>query len=35
LELTNDSVNNLNIQHGQLIPSATHDGFFYALLQKH
>ncbi len=35
LELTNGSVNNLNIQHGQLIPSATHDGFFYALLQKH
>ncbi len=35
VELTNDSVNNLNIQHGQFIPSATHDGFFYALLQKH
>ncbi len=35
LELTNDSTNNLKIQHGQLIPSAMHDGFFYALLQKH
>jgi len=35
LELTNDSINNLNIQHGQLIPSTMHDGFFYALLQKH
>jgi len=35
LELTNESTNNLNIQHGQLIPTVAHDGFFYALLQKH
>lgn len=34
LELTDDRTSNLNIQHGQLIPSNTHDGFFYALLQK-
>jgi 16S rRNA (cytosine967-C5)-methyltransferase len=34
LELTDDRINNINIQHGQLIPSNTHDGFFYALLQK-
>lgn len=34
LELTNDKVKNLNIQHGQLVPSNIHDGFFYALLQK-
>ena len=34
LELTDDRIKNLNIQHGQLLPSATHDGFFYALLQK-
>jgi 16S rRNA (cytosine967-C5)-methyltransferase len=34
LELTDDRIENINIQHGQLIPSITHDGFFYALLQK-
>jgi 16S rRNA (cytosine967-C5)-methyltransferase len=34
LELTDDRIENINIQHGQLIPSNTHDGFFYALLQK-
>lgn len=34
ITLTNDRINNLNIQHGQLIPSSPHDGFFYALLQK-
>jgi 16S rRNA (cytosine967-C5)-methyltransferase len=34
LELTDDRINNINIQYGQLIPSNTHDGFFYALLQK-
>lgn len=33
-ELTDDRIENINIQHGQLIPSNTHDGFFYALLQK-
>lgn len=33
-ELTDDRINNINIQHGQLIPSNNHDGFFYALLQK-
>lgn len=26
--------NHISHQHGQLIPSTTHDGFFYALLQK-
>ncbi|PCI62309.1 MAG: 16S rRNA (cytosine(967)-C(5))-methyltransferase [Methylophilaceae bacterium] len=34
LELTDDRVNNINIQDGQLIPTNSHDGFFYALLQK-
>ena len=34
LELAADRANNFNIQHGQLIPTKTHDGFFYALLQK-
>lgn len=34
LELTDDRIENINIQHGQLTPSNTHDGFFYALLQK-
>jgi 16S rRNA (cytosine967-C5)-methyltransferase len=33
-ELTDDRIENINIQHGQLIPTSTHDGFFYALLQK-
>jgi 16S rRNA (cytosine967-C5)-methyltransferase len=33
-ELTDNRVNNTNIQHGQFIPSKAHDGFFYALLQK-
>jgi 16S rRNA (cytosine967-C5)-methyltransferase len=34
LNLTGDKINNINIQHGQLVPTSTHDGFFYALLQK-
>lgn len=34
LLLTNETTKNINIQHGQLIPCDTHDGFFYALLQK-
>jgi len=34
LELTHDRINNTHIQDGQLTPSKTHDGFFYALLQK-
>jgi len=34
LALTDDRIKNINIQHGQLIPSKCHDGFFYALLQK-
>ena len=34
LALTDDRTENMTIQHGQLIPSNTHDGFFYALLQK-
>jgi len=25
----------INLHHGQLLPSEAHDGFFYALLQKH
>ena len=29
-----DNQNTLKIENGQLIPSDTHDGFFYALLQK-
>jgi len=33
-ELTDDGIKNINIQHGQLMPANTHDGFFYALLQK-
>jgi 16S rRNA (cytosine967-C5)-methyltransferase len=34
LALTDDRTENMTVQHGQLIPSSTHDGFFYALLQK-
>lgn len=34
LELTDDRIRNIDIQHGQLIPSNANDGFFYALLQK-
>jgi len=34
LLLTNETTQNITIQHGQLIPSDIHDGFFYALLQK-
>jgi hypothetical protein len=34
LLLTNEKTQNITIQHGQLIPSDIHDGFFYALLQK-
>ena len=32
--LINDIAENITIQHGQLIPTSHHDGFFYALLQK-
>lgn len=34
LLLSDDTVKNINVQHGQLIPCDIHDGFFYALLQK-
>lgn len=34
LDLNDNRVKSFNIQHGQLTPSNTHDGFFYALLQK-
>jgi len=34
LLLTNDIAKNIKIEHGQLIPTIHHDGFFYALLQK-
>jgi len=34
LALTDDRTENMTIQHGQLLPSNNHDGFFYALLQK-
>ncbi|MFT7229368.1 MAG: 16S rRNA (cytosine967-C5)-methyltransferase [Methylophilaceae bacterium] len=34
LKLTDDRIKDINIQQGQLVPSKTHDGFFYALLQK-
>ncbi len=34
LALPDDRMHNINMQHGQLIPTQTHDGFFYALLQK-
>ena len=34
LLLTNDFEKNINIHYGQLMPSDSHDGFFYALLQK-
>ena len=34
LLLTKDITNNIAIEHGQLIPTAHHDGLFYALLQK-
>ena len=34
LLLTEDITNNIAIHHGQLIPTAHHDGLFYALLQK-
>ncbi len=34
LALTEDRTENMTIQHGQLVPTNTHDGFFYALLQK-
>jgi 16S rRNA (cytosine967-C5)-methyltransferase len=33
ITLTN-SLDNIHIQHGQLIPTNQHDGLFYALLQK-
>ncbi len=32
--LTSDMTKTLNISDGQLLPSYSHDGFFYALLQK-
>jgi 16S rRNA (cytosine967-C5)-methyltransferase len=34
IDLTDDRIKEVNIQHGQLIPSKAHDGLFYALLQK-
>jgi 16S rRNA (cytosine967-C5)-methyltransferase len=34
IALTDDNTNNLQIHHGQLVPTDAHDGFFYALLQK-
>jgi 16S rRNA (cytosine967-C5)-methyltransferase len=34
LALTDDRIENMTVQHGQLVPSNNHDGFFYALLQK-
>lgn len=34
LALTENRTENMTIQHGQLVPSNNHDGFFYALLQK-
>ena len=34
LLLTNGLEKNIQIQHGQLIPTHQHDGLFYALLQK-
>ena len=34
LLLTNELEKNIQNQHGQLIPTHQHDGFFYALLQK-
>ncbi len=34
LVMADDGDKNIHIQHGQLIPTAIHDGFFYALLQK-
>jgi len=34
LDLTDNRFKSLDVQHGQLTPSNTHDGFFYALLQK-
>jgi 16S rRNA (cytosine967-C5)-methyltransferase len=34
LALTDDMTENMTLQHGQLVPSNSHDGFFYALLQK-
>ena len=33
-DMADDGDKNIHIQHGQLIPSAIHDGFFYSLLQK-
>lgn len=32
--IANQSSGHLIIEHGQLLPNAQHDGFFYALLQK-
>jgi 16S rRNA (cytosine967-C5)-methyltransferase len=34
ITLTNETHNNIQYQHGQLIPTSLHDGLFYALLQK-
>ena len=34
ITLTNEYYNNMQFQHGQLIPTNQHDGLFYALLQK-
>ena len=32
--LTDDRIENIHMQNGQLLPTNGHDGFFYALLQK-
>jgi len=34
LTLTNENHQNIQLEHGQLIPNRQHDGLFYALLQK-
>ncbi|PPD53166.1 MAG: 16S rRNA (cytosine(967)-C(5))-methyltransferase [Methylotenera sp.] len=34
LTLTNENHQNIQSEHGQLIPNSRHDGLFYALLQK-
>ncbi len=34
ITLTHENYNNIQYQQGQLIPTAVHDGLFYALLQK-
>ncbi len=34
LTLTNENHQNIQSEHGQLVPNSQHDGLFYALLQK-